>query len=512
MAAEPRKTAAFAISALAWAAALYLLALLAGYYLNLWNVRRHHLEAAAFVWLAAALAAAGFGAARRSDAPQSATSAFPTTPALVCGVLVVLAYLLLAGGLGLFADDYVILEAAREGRLTVWDDLFRPAVFAIWRVLAALTSTPALLLHASNVLLHVVNAGLVCVLATRVGLPQREAFFAGALFAVFPAAVEPVVWPSGIQDVLMTTSVLGYLVLILRPDADRVHRALAVALLGIALVTKETAIVAPALAGILALATGASRRTWGSIAFTAVGVGIFLAIRFSVIPLPAGYEVPLTRYFVKEILVRPFAAFTVPLRSSAGPWHFLAALTMSAGLVIALQAAGSRWRWRDRELHLTLASAAFVLVSIAPAAAYLEVTPDLHGSRYLYLGAGAWTILLVIVVRAAWGSHSPAAVWCLIAICACWTLATGANLLAWRHAAVERDRILAAAGRAGLEDCNAWAVFGLPSVVDGVPIFLNGFPEAMRAAGRKETFRVASDRVNPGECRLRWSGADFRRE
>jgi hypothetical protein len=248
------------------------------------------------------------------------------------------------------------------------------------------------------------------------------------------------------------------------------------------------------------------------IAFTAIGVGIFLLIRFSLIPLPAGYDVPLTRYFVKEILVRPFAALAVPLRSSAGPWYFLAALTMSAGLVIALQAAWSRWRARDRDLHLALASAAFVLVSIAPASAYLEVTPDLLGSRYLYLGAAAWTILLVIVVRAAWRSHGAAAVSCLIAVCASWTLATGANLLAWRHAAVERDRILAAADRSGLEDCNAWAVFGLPSVVDGAPIFLNGFPEAMRAGGRRQTFRIAPEHVDPGECRLRWSGVDFRRE
>ena len=125
---------------------------------------------------------------------------------------------------GLFADDFVLVEAARAGRFTVWSELFRPSLFVVWRVLLAIVPEGAVALHAVNVVLHGVNAFLVYRLAAATGLSRLMALCAGALFLSYPAAVEAVAWPSGIQDVLMTTCVLIVLVVAIA-GAARSHES-----------------------------------------------------------------------------------------------------------------------------------------------------------------------------------------------------------------------------------------------------------------------------------------------
>ena len=78
----------------------------------------------------------------------------------------------------------------------------------VWRALLAIAPETAVALHAANVVLHGVNAFLVSRLAGAIGLSRGAALCAGALFLSYPAAVEAVAWPSGVQDVLMTTCVL----------------------------------------------------------------------------------------------------------------------------------------------------------------------------------------------------------------------------------------------------------------------------------------------------------------
>ena len=217
MAAGRNSVSSRVLTALSWAAAVYLLALLSGYYLHLRDVRRHHLESASFVLIALILAAV---ASRRGDARFGGRARAIRPP----GPLLVVAFGAVGAGLyvpvltsGLFADDFVLLQAAREGRLTVWTELFRPTMFVVWRIADRMTSQVATLLHAINIALHVLNGVMVTALAYRAGLSRRAGIAAGLLFLCFPAAVEAVAWPSGIQDVLMTSFVLGFLLAILHP-------------------------------------------------------------------------------------------------------------------------------------------------------------------------------------------------------------------------------------------------------------------------------------------------------
>ena len=279
-----------------------------------------------------------------------------------------------------------------------------------------------------------------------------------------------------------------------------------------ALLTKETAVAAPALAGLLCLALHVERKTWIHVFLATCVVAVFLAVRFALLPLPGDYLAPLSRYAAKEILVRPFASLSVPLRESETARLPLLALTLSAVIVVLVSLIAARWNRHDRRFHLALALTLFVLVSVAPVHGFMSVTADLHGSRYLYLSSVGWAMLLAAVGLDGAGRERAAGAVFLAVVLVGWSAFTVLHVNVWRDAAMTRERILAAADDAPLDQCSAWAVHGLPALVTGVPTFVNGFPEAMHAKGRRQRFHVAPQTLEPGECSLRWNGSAFVRE
>jgi hypothetical protein len=490
------------LTALSWAAGAYLVSLLAGYYLNFWGVKRHHIESASFVFIALLLAQV----ITRSGADYENTIARGRLSLLLAIVgLAVFGACIYWPVIhaGLFADDYVLLEAAREGRYTVWTQLFRPVVFVLWRRLDRLTTDVGYVLHAFNLACHVLNGVMVTVLARWLGLSDRGSIVAGLLFVCSPASVEAVAWPSGIQDVLMTTFVLGFLLTTMQSTVASGSIVAGVVLLA-ALFTKETAVVAPAVGAVLVVASPAERRNWTHLAVSAAIVGAFLLIRFTLLPLPADYAGTFDRYHAKEVLVRPFASLSVPLRELETAQFPLAALALTAIIVLMLCRSASQWARHDRRFHLVLALTVCVLVSIAPVHAYFSVTADLFGSRYLYLGSVAWSVMLVTLAQ---GRSRTATSAFLSIVLALWTVFSYRHATVWREAAAMRDRVVGLAQQIPVGTCVAWAVYDLPAIIDGVPVFVNGFPEAMRAAGRAERFHVTPDTLEPGECRIRWNGS-----
>ena len=67
----------------------------------------------------------------------------------------------------------------------------------------------------------------------------------------------------------------------------------------------------------------------------------------------------------------------------------------------------------------------------------------------------------------------------------------------------------AAAGAADSR-CSGWIVSGVPATLDGVPLFVNGFPEAARP-WLGEPIQMASGPQPDGQCHLKWTGAEFAR-
>ena len=503
-----------ALAALSWASALYLLLRVCAFYLAIGGTRRHHLESAAFLFLLLLLPLVLM---RRppDDRPQAATSAPRFRPVLT-GVGLVAASLIFYRALlfvGLLADDYVIVDAAREGRLTVWRELFRPVIFLVWRPLVTLTGTPAPLLHAVNIILHGVNAALVGLLAHRLLRGRWSGLAAGVLFLWIPSGLEAVAWASGLQDVLMTTFVLLFLVFVTSEQQAWTSRGLAIAALTAGLLTKETAIAAPLLAAIIgagARTSDARHRIWLMTAVSFVTVAVFLAIRFTVLPLPASYGPDLTRYGVKELLVRPFATLLVPLRDEELHRAPVLPIGLIAVVILGLRVAAGRWDGYAVGFKVAVMGAAIVLAAVGPVLSYFYIDADLFGSRYLYLAQAGWVLALAAVLETVTDGRRVIFLPVLGILLGGWIVAGTRHIALWTEAARARDTLLAAAG-ATIPNCSSWAVYGLPASDRGVPLFVNGFPEAARQElpGR---IRVAPATLDPGECRLTWNGERFVRE
>lgn len=500
-----------AAAALSWASALYLLARAGAFYLEIGATRRHHVESAAFVFLLLVLVLVL--AARPPDDPagRDATDDRPTRPVLLGAAFLAGSFLLYGRLLsaGLFADDYVILDAAIRGELTVWRELFRPAIFLLWRPLAAATGWPGIF-HALNIALHAANALLVAILAQRILRRRTSGALAGLLFLCMPAGLEAIAWPSGLQDVLMTTCVLAFLTAATVDRPSWRSAGLAAITLIAGLLTKETAVAAPLLAagvGAAAVTPDARRRIWRMAALSAAVVVTFVAIRVALLPLPDGYGSGLTRYGVKELLVRPFATLVVPLRVDETRAAPLAAILLVALVVIALRVAAGGWDRHTLRLRVAILGAAMVLGAAAPLMSLFYVDPDLLGSRYLYLAQAGWAMGLVAILETASRRQRIIGVFLPVLI-AFWVFFAEAHTDLWIDAAKTRDRLLAAASRVAFTGCPGWAVYNLPSAIRGVPVFINGFPEAAKEQlpGR---IRVAPTTLEAGECRIRWNGEQF---
>ncbi len=504
-----------AIAGLSWASALYLLFRVSAFYLGLGHARRHHIESGAFLFLLLLLPLVLMrrgasdtvlpdGASRRRIEPVVRAAGFAVASLIIYWQLL---------STGLFADDYVIIEAAREGRLTVWRELFRPVIFLVWRPLIAVNGAPAPLLHAVNIVLHGINAALVALIAHRLLRDRWSGLAAGGLFLLLPSGLEAVAWPSGLQDVLMTTFVLVFLGLV--TDGRQVwwKGGVAMVTLVAGLLTKETAIAAPVLAAALGAAAetpDARRRIWKMAAISLAVVAGFVAIRLVVLPVPASYGADLTRYGVKELLVRPFATLIVPLREEETQWAPVLAIGLVTLVVVALRIAAGRWDRHAPGFRIALVGAAMALAAVAPVLSYFYIDANLLGSRYLYLAQAGWALVLIAAFQTA--SHGRKALFLSLVggLLAVWLVVARMHVDLWTEAARARARVIAAAGTA-TPNCSSWAVYGLPSTLRGVPLFVNGFPEAARQElpGR---IRVAPATVDPGECRLRWNGERFERD
>src|SRR5688572_30758519 len=192
--------------------------------------------------------------------------------AALVGVAALAAMAAGAGGPFLF-DDVPLIEGntyiqsfehwPRWFTKTLWDTNYDPSFAAetrgFWRpwVLGSyavnwwLGAGAPFVFHATNLLVHALNAVLLLYVLAR-WVPSLFAACAGALlFAVHPVQTEPVVWIAGRTDTLCA---LGLLVLTLgvraRPERRALGNVLVAAGLLIAFGSKEAAIVAPILVAI----------------------------------------------------------------------------------------------------------------------------------------------------------------------------------------------------------------------------------------------------------------------
>jgi hypothetical protein len=497
----------FFLPAIGW---LWLAALLFGGLLG-YDVRRHHFESAgiAFVVGAALFAIAGVGH-RPVDPVHSQGSAI----AIGVSAAVALGAFAWTLGLGPLSDDFVLQRWAMAGDWTPdgWPHV-RPLPLALWR-LAFDSGGGWTALHVLNVVVHALNAGLVAALASG-WLGPRAGLLAGVTFALFPASTEAVAWSAAIFDVLATLCVLCATLVWVRwaPSARQAVALLCCSLAG--LFTKETAIAIPfllasiSLMGLTAPPAEWRRRT-SAWALLVVSTGGYLVWRAFLSPAVTRHldAWPADRREWKDLLVRPFAALAVPIRTETGlPIEAyllgLALLVLCALLLVGIRASRSEC---DRPVHssqsaVLLVGLGWVTLTTLPLLGQFYVAESLQGGRYLYLPAVGFAVLLsaALVGPARRTAIGGAAFLLLLGL---YLGVLHHERGVWRQAATLRDAVLTrAAAVVKASDCRSLEVADAPESFRGAFVFREGLTEALSRL----------DYNGAGvPCHVRWDGTTLR--
>ncbi len=248
---------------------------------------------------------------------------------------------------------------------------WRPVCTFTYMLDAAVSMHPAVF-KADSLLWHIVAAWLLMALGRRLLPPERRRWvlLAGLFFVVHPVTTETVDNASFREDSLVTVFTLATLVLAL--DG---RRALALLCFGLGLLSKESAVMAPALLMILRLAgfdghrrrpvgprlppAGRARLVWTVRELVPFGVVtvVYLALRFGPMQTPVAYARYPGGTFGATLIGLP-AIWAHDLRLLVWPWPLCAEYTgyfrfgrqpwgpvVLAGLVVlGLSGADRAWR------------------------------------------------------------------------------------------------------------------------------------------------------------------------
>ena len=141
---------------------------------------------------------------------------------------------------------------------------YRPLIALSYMVDYARSGLTAKGYHLTNIIVHTANVALVWCILVELAVPSLIAALAACLFAVHPALAESVAWISGRTDLIATTfMLLSVLLCITARRKARINillSTLSATAFACALFSKESAIITPLLALLLASTTGAPRK------------------------------------------------------------------------------------------------------------------------------------------------------------------------------------------------------------------------------------------------------------
>jgi protein O-mannosyl-transferase len=295
------------------------------------------------------------------------------------------------------------------------DWLYRPVTTAsfLFNYVSLGSGTGAAGYHWVNFLLHAFNIWLVYELALLLFQRAGPAFFAAALWALHPIAVESVTNIVGRADLLAAASVLGGLLLYAR-SGDRPGTGVLLALFAISAIgifSKESAAV---LIGLMLLwdisfrLDGIARR-WPAYATVAASLVILWLVRqsvFSALPWPQlvypdnmmqaadFFAARLTALKVigldLYLLVLPLQLSSdrsynqIPISGASDPLAWLS-LIMIAGLLVCAF-------WKRRQYPLFFFLTGFLGLTLLPTSNLLFLIKSIMAERFLYLPAVAFAL------------------------------------------------------------------------------------------------------------------------
>ena len=280
-----------------------------------------------------------------------------------------------------------------------WLDLsplqYRPLTFNLWLVLAHAFAATPWLMHLVFVALGTANAWLLARVLAGAHVPPRVCYVAALLFALSPCAVYVHGWTGTLADLLTLTCLLIAIRCVQR--ATTAGAIGAASLVALALLSKESAIVLPALLVFAAYRQPSITTTRLAVAISTAVVIAYLALRLPIL-LDSASANPAYAWSLRNIVPRtaeyllyPFMPPLFELSSllQASLARLAAAAACVALLLYALVTLD--WRWSLAWLAAFLAALAPVLV--------LPIAYD----QYAYLASAAG----VAIAAAAWPNLRP---------------------------------------------------------------------------------------------------------
>lgn len=419
--------------------------------------------------------------------PRAGGNASPLVLAVLAALLAVLPYILAntrfflgaehgfagpAGGIAFVYDDHgSIAENPFLRRPGAWlatlslrtfvdphvIDGQRPVVILSYLIDKALWGFSPAGFHLTNLFLHAACVALVFLLASGTSASPRVRFSVALLFGLHPVLTETVQVPAFREDMLAALFVLTFLVL-----AVRGRRWPALAALALALCSKETAVVAPALlawwwlcfrggegavpAAGPAVPVRPVRDRTILLAAAAALVAVYLVVAFAHRPLQAAGQAwnGLALRWPDNVTTAPWL-FVLSLRRLVVPHPLcadyvvspagLADLRFYAGLAALAFAAATAWRLR-RRAPVAAFGVGWLLINFLPVSNLVPLFNPI-ADRYLYLPTAGFALLLagalahVSAMRAGVG-HGRRVSLSVAAVCAIYAAVSVNRLADWR--------------------------------------------------------------------------------
>ncbi len=270
-----------------------------------------------------------------------------------------------------------------------WQDMaYRPLTKLVFSAIYGVFGLTPFAFHAASILCHAAATLAVLFLAGGLGLSERAAALAAALFAVHPLNVEAVAWMSGMSEPLSGACVLGSLALFLYG-----RRWPSLGLAVVAVFSKEIALALPALVFLLAR----EKRWRAALPYAAVAV-CYVAAAAAVLPAP-----PKGTFARSGVLTAMTGSAAHYLRVLFAPWPLAVhypppgAAGLAIGALIAVAWIALAWRLRDTAMPAAACLGALpLLIPIvhSPMMESIHQSPDRN--VYLAVAGASLTVALLL--------------------------------------------------------------------------------------------------------------------
>jgi protein O-mannosyl-transferase len=382
------------------------------------------------------------------------------------------------------SDDYILVglatldpHAVAKSFITAGGDgAFRPVGSMWYGLIHALFGIQPFPWHFSILVLHLLNCALLFTVTRVIWGDALLSFTAALLFGVHGSRTQVLAWASDNFDLVACALSLTAAWLLFRPSVRRVWltATLALALLTLAILCKESAYAIPVIVFCLAAAAGRLRdhviRVFlgGSVV---VCVALFVW-RWSLFHGPGGYLDPSTGRpailslhvvsTLKALGLRLWTILLFPLNWTAptGVW-IAAALLLGCGAVLFLL-----WSSGGVRPRVAVSMLAATLCAMVPVLHLAAVGESALGSRIYYLPALPFFVLAGHVVASV-ASRKRAALG-LAALALSTLIVMEHNLSFWHRAALAADQVCEAAAQGKPVPANSDALPGLLSFGNGL--------------------------------------------